>query len=139
MQSGLARCAPRSLRVARQLTVILDRDDRPEPDLSIARRSPLPLTGEETFFPVAETLLVAAAVSADTAARDRRRKPLLSARAGTPHFWLVERMDNGRPTVHSYELDRVGATYEPTGIHHDRLKLPAPFTIDIDLTEIDRM
>jgi hypothetical protein len=26
-----------------------------------------------------------------------------------------------------------------TGIHHDRLKLSAPFDIDIDLTEIDSL
>jgi hypothetical protein len=48
-------------------------------------------------------------------------------------------MDSGRPTVRTHELDRVGAKYELTGIHHDRLKLSALFTIDIDLTEIDHM
>jgi hypothetical protein len=31
------------------------------------------------------------------------------------------------------------ASYVPTGIHHDRLKLSVPYTIDIDLTAIDRM
>ncbi len=30
-------------------------------------------------------------------------------------------------------------SYTNTGIHHERLKLTVPFTIDIDLTQIDHM
>jgi hypothetical protein len=33
----------------------------------------------------------------------------------------------------------VTRSYVTVGIFHDRLKLPAPFTIEIDLTEIDRL
>ncbi|MFF1380653.1 hypothetical protein [Streptomyces sp. NPDC058308] len=37
------------------------------------------------------------------------------------------------------QLDPHTGAYTPTGIHHGRLKLAVPFTIDIDLTEIDRL
>jgi hypothetical protein len=43
-----------------------------------------------------------------------------STEAGIKHFWLAR----------SFAL---------TGIHHDTLQLHAPFDIDIDLTEIDRL
>jgi hypothetical protein len=65
-------------------------------------------------------------------------KPQLYAQAGFPHFWLVQNTA-GHPVVHVYELDPVGKKYQLTGIHHDRLRLSAPFAIDIDLTEIDQM
>ena len=69
-------------------------------------------------------------------ARDRERKPALYAGAGIPHFWLVER-EGGRPVVHVYELDAPTRAYVAAGIHRDRLKLPLPFAIDIDLTAVD--
>lgn len=46
---------------------------------------------------------------------------------------------NDRPAVRTYELDPVTKSYAITGIHHERLKLTVPFTIDIDLTQIDHM
>ncbi|MGW5692835.1 Uma2 family endonuclease, partial [Streptomyces asiaticus] len=36
-------------------------------------------------------------------------------------------------------LDEATGTYGLTGIHHNQLKLSVPFTIDIDLTEIDHL
>ena len=68
----------------------------------------------------------------------RKRKPVLYAEAGIPHFWRVE-SDAGRPVVYVYELDPPTSTYVPTGIHHDRLKVTVPFDIELDLTEIDRL
>ncbi|WP_405666931.1 MULTISPECIES: hypothetical protein [unclassified Streptomyces] len=38
--------------------------------------------------------------------------------------------------VITYELDPVDRTYISTGVHHDRLKLSAPYDIDIGLTAI---
>lgn len=43
--------------------------------------------------------------------------------------------------VITYELDPVDKAYVSTGVHHDRLKLSAPYDIDIDigLTAIDEL
>ena len=140
LESGLRSQVPADLRVRREMTVVLDKDNRPEPDLVVLHRLAVPDSGHnETRYRAEDVVLAVEVVSPESTARDRERKPQLYARAGIPHFWLVERMDNGRPTIHTYELDRVGAKYELTGIHHDRLKLSAPFTLDIDLTEIDDM
>lgn len=74
-----------------------------------------------------------------TQARDGHRGPGLRAGAGIPYLWLVERGGTGRPAVHLYERDGVTGTYVVNGTYDDHLKLSVPFTIDIDLTEIDDM
>lgn len=134
---ALRLTAPREFRVRREMCVVLDERQRPEPDVSVihasAEQSP-----EQTFYRAEDVVLVIEVISPESKDRDRKRKPSLYAEAGIPHFWIVEN-DSGRPVVHTYELDRVTGAYAITGIHHDRLKLSAPFDIDVDLTEIDEL
>ncbi len=139
LNTALRQWAPKSLRVCRDMTVTLDRRNRPEPDLSVLRAEAVSAEGHETGYEAADVVLVVEAVSPDSEARDRKRKPQLYAEAGIRHFWLVERGEGRRPVVHVFELDPVTRTYVPTGIYHDRLKVSVPFTIDIDLTEIDQL
>ncbi|MEE1927994.1 Uma2 family endonuclease [Streptomyces sp. TRM 70351] len=139
LESGLRSTVPETLRVRREMTVVIDRRQGPEPDLCVVRAAAV-ATGEETFYRAQDTVLAVEVVSPDSERRDRDRKPQLYAQAGVRHFWLVERArDGGRPVVYVYELEPATATYVPTGIHHDRLKLTVPFDIDIDLTAIDRL
>jgi Uma2 family endonuclease len=84
-------------------------------------------------------MLAVEVVSPDSRERDRKRKPHLYAEAEIKHFWLVEDTGGGKMAVYVYELDPIARSYTLTGIHHDTLKLHAPFDIDIDLTEIDRL
>lgn len=140
LERALHLQAPDGLRVRRDMTIVLDKVNRPEPDLTVLHERAVPAAGHsETSYRAEDVVLAVEVVSPESAVRDRERKPQLYARAGIPHFWLAERMESGRPVVHTYELDRMRHTYALTGIHHDRLKLSAPCTIDIDLTEIDRM
>ncbi len=62
--SSVRRATPPDLRVRREMTVTLDRKQRPEPDL------------------------VVEVVSPESRTRDHERKPILYARAGIEHFWL---------------------------------------------------
>jgi Uma2 family endonuclease len=135
--SGLRRTAPPGLRVRREMSVILGRRQRPEPDVSVVRAD-ADLNPEATALQAADIVLAAEVVSPDSEERDRERKPQLYARAGIPHFWRVENT-SGRPTVYVYELDPATRAYALTGIHHDQLKVTVPFDIDIDLTEIGRL
>jgi Uma2 family endonuclease len=140
LENGLRRQTPEDLRVRREMTITLDRSNRPEPDLIIVHaRAVPPADHDETNYPAVEVVLAVEVVSPESVSRDRERKPQLYARAGIQHFWLVEKSRGGRPTIHVYELDPVLGQYAITGIHHDRLKLAVPFTIDIDLTDIDHM
>jgi len=134
---GLRRTVPEQYRVRREMAVVIDRKQGPEPDVSVVRTEAV--TGPDvTSYRAADVLLAVEVMSPDSEKRDRERKPQLYAAAGIRHFWRVE-SDNGRPVVYVYELDTATRTYVPTGIYHDQLKLKHPFTIDIDLTEIDKL
>ncbi|GGK80960.1 hypothetical protein Ppa06_56190 [Planomonospora parontospora subsp. parontospora] len=136
LESGLRRAVPRDLAVRREMTVTLGRRQRPEPDLLVVRADAVRGARQTTYEPQ-DVVLAVEVVSAESEIRDRERKPRLYAESGIPHFWLVEN-DGDRPVVHVYELDAATRVYVATGIHRSRLKLDAPFPIDVDLTEIDR-
>ncbi|MEV7013892.1 Uma2 family endonuclease [Streptosporangium sp. NPDC051022] len=137
LETGLRRTASSDLRVRREMSVVLGRRQRPEPDISVIRAS-AEQSSQQTAYQAQDVVLAVEVVSPDSEDRDRNRKPTLYAQAGIPHFWLVENQ-SGRPAVYVYELDPVARSYVLTGMHHDRLKLSAPFDIDIDLTEIDTL
>ncbi|MEU4795135.1 Uma2 family endonuclease [Streptomyces sp. NPDC023327] len=137
--SGLRRTAPPQLKICREMTVVIDRRNGPEPDVSVVRREAVK-GPEQTYFEVADVLLAIEVVSPDSEARDRNTKPLKYAAAGIPHFWLVEMAgQDDHPVVQVYELGKTSGTYALTGIHHDHLKVSVPFDIDIDLTAIDEL
>ncbi|MEV2222866.1 Uma2 family endonuclease [Nocardia vinacea] len=127
----------RRLRVRRQMTVTLGRDQRPEPDIVLVHLD-RDGTHELTTYQADDVVLTVEVVSAESRTRDRERKPQLYAQAGITHFWRVENVDD-RPVVYVYELDPATKAYALTGIHHERLKLSVPFDIDIDLTDLDRL
>ncbi|MBW8735978.1 MAG: Uma2 family endonuclease [Streptomyces turgidiscabies] len=132
--TGLRRAVPKKLKVRREMTVVLDRRNGPEPDVSVVRAGAV--TGPDlTRFEAKDVLLAVEVVSPDSEARDRDAKPRKYATAGIPYFWLVEMADpNQHPVVRAYEIDPVNKTYALTGIHHDHLKLTVPYDIDVDIT-----
>ncbi|MEU5284043.1 Uma2 family endonuclease [Streptomyces sp. NPDC020755] len=132
--TGLRSTAPPEVRVRREMTVVLDRRNAPEPDVSVVRTEAI--TGlDVTRYQAADVLLAVEVVSPDSEARDREAKPHKYATAGIPHFWLVEMTGTDQhPVVRVYELDPVTKAYALTGIHHDRLKTGVPFPVDIDVS-----
>ncbi|WP_433354926.1 Uma2 family endonuclease [Microtetraspora malaysiensis] len=136
LTQGLRGDIPRELRARREMSLVLDSRQRPEPDVSVIRAE-AEQQDEQTAYQAANAVLVIEVVSPQSEVRDRKRKPVLYAEAGIPHFWRVENQ-KGRPAVYVYEIDPATSAYFLTGIHHDRLKVSLPFEIDIDLTEIDR-
>lgn len=134
---ALHRLVPSHLRIRREMTVTLGRNQRPEPDIVVVhadRDGGLELT----TYQADDVVLAVEVVSPESRSRDRERKPQLYAQAGITHFWRVENVD-GRPVVYVYELDPATKVYALTGIHHEQLKLSVPFDIDIDLTDIERL
>ncbi|MFI8928644.1 Uma2 family endonuclease [Streptomyces sp. NPDC053474] len=137
--SGLRRSVPPELKVAREMTVVLNRRNGPEPDISVVRASSK--TGPmQTHFKSVDVVLAVEVISPESESRDRFTKPIRYAAAGIRHFWLVEMASpDHHPVVQVYELGQTSGTYALTGIHHDRLKLSVPYDIDIDLTAIDEL
>ncbi|CAL9470519.1 Uma2 family endonuclease [Streptomyces sp. enrichment culture] len=136
--NGLLSSVPPKLSVEREMTVVLDRRNGPEPDISVVRAEAI--TGlRQTHFEAADVLLAVEVVSPDSEARDRNSKPHKYAAAGIPHFWLVEMAgQDDHPAIQVYELGEATGTYALTGIYHDRLTVSVPYDIDIDLTAINR-
>jgi Uma2 family endonuclease len=132
--SGLRRSVPPELKIRREMTVILDRRNGPESDVTVVRTEAI--TGRtQTSLPVADVLLAVEVVSPDSEARDTSSKPQKYAAAGIPNFWLVEMAgSNENPVVRVYELDPLSKSYALTGIHHDRLKTGVPFDVDLDIS-----
>ncbi|MFD6335212.1 Uma2 family endonuclease [Streptomyces niveus] len=131
---GLRRAVTTEMKVEREMTVLLDSRNGPEPDISVVRSDAV--TGlEQTRFQAADVLLAVEVISPDSEVRDQDVKPRKYAAAGIPHFWLVDMAGSDRhPVVRVYELDPVSKTYALSGIHHERLKTAVPFTVDMDIT-----
>ena len=130
LTNALASQAPPGIDVVPEMTIRLDKHNRPEPDI-LATVAPIDLT--RTWYAPADVLLVVEVVSPESEHRDRTVKQHKYAEAGIAHFWLVEEED-GAPVVHVYELDEPTRAYAPAGIFRDRLERPVPFPVSIDLT-----
>ncbi|MCW2869539.1 Uma2 family endonuclease [Actinacidiphila oryziradicis] len=136
---GLRRTVPDHLRVRREMNVVLTRRTAPEPDVMVVKAEAV-VGRRQSRYEAEDVVLAVEVVSPESEERDRDTKPRKYAAAGIRHFWRVEMTgEQDRPAVYVYELDPGTKTYVVTGIHHDQLKLSVPFTIDIDLTEIDRL
>ncbi|WP_250003092.1 Uma2 family endonuclease [Actinoplanes sp. M2I2] len=127
--NALTTQAPEGIEVDREITIRLDRWNRPEPDLLATTA---PYDPSRTFYLPEETLLVVEVVSPESAHRDRDVKVRKYAEAGIANYWRVEEAD-GSPVVHAYELDGPTRSYVPTGIHRRELRTTTPFPIELDL------
>ncbi|MGP4025179.1 Uma2 family endonuclease [Actinomadura sp. 3N407] len=137
LENELDRQAPAQLRAVREMTVRLGERHAPEPDISVVSAEAFERGPSSTHFLAGDVVLVIEAVSPDSIERDREIKPRRYLAAGIRHFWRVER-DEDRSVVYVHEFDPASAAYALTGIHHDRLKVTAPFDIEIDLTAVGR-
>lgn len=127
---------PGEYDVIREMTIKLNKRNRPEPDVLVFRADAD--TGpQQTWYRPEDVLIAVEVVSEDSEDRDREVKPRKYAQAGIPHYWRVEE-NEGLPVVYVYELDPATQAYGLTGIFHDKLELTVPFPIDIDLTAINR-
>jgi Uma2 family endonuclease len=115
---------------------MLGERNRPEPDVLVIRADADRGPNRTCVLP-ADVVLAVEVVSEDSEERDRQVKPRKYAKAGIGHYWRVEE-DDGLPVVYVYELDPATKSYIATGIYRNRLKVPVPFLIDIDLTAINR-
>ncbi|HEX5200373.1 Uma2 family endonuclease [Paractinoplanes rhizophilus] len=127
--NSLTDQAPPGIEVDREITIRLDKWNRPEPDLLVTTA---PYDPHRTCYTPEETLLVVEVVSPESAHRDETVKLRKYAEAGIANYWRVEDED-GSPVVHTYELDAPTRSYVPTAIHRHELRASRPFPIKLDL------
>jgi Uma2 family endonuclease len=137
LQARLDSQAPAHLRADSEMTVRVDGDNGPEPDVLVVTASAYDDQERATWYDGSDVILAVEVVSPSSAARDRERKPQIYAKAAIKYLWRIEN-EEGSPVVYTYEFDAASATYVVTGIFHDRLRLPVPFPVDLDLAELTR-
>ncbi|MER5645232.1 Uma2 family endonuclease [Streptosporangium sp. NPDC002524] len=128
--------APERLAVVTRMDVKLGHRMRPCPDVVVVDAEAAD-DDDRTFYTPGEVHLAVEVVSPESEDRDRKTKPSRYAEAGIAHFWRVEN-NGGSPVVYVYELDPATHAYALTGIHHDRLTVPVPFPLTIDLGDLPR-
>lgn len=119
------------------MTITLDDDQRPEPDLLVLHANAVRDLRQTTFVP-SDVVLAAEVVSPESRSRDRKRKPMLYAEAGIEHFWLIEN-ERGKPVLHTHLLNESSDGYDKTGRYEGIAKISEPFPLEIDFSEVDRL
>lgn len=82
-------------------------------------------------FMADEVVLAVEIVSPGSQSMDRVLKPALYAKAGIPHYWLIE--TDGGLTVQTHRLDRTAEVYEPTGSFTDVIRGDEPWHLEIPI------
>ena len=85
-------------------------------------------------FTADEVVLAVEIVSPGSQSMDRVLKPALYAKAGIPHYWLIE--TDGDITVHTYRLDCAAQVYEPSGSYPDVINTDDPWHIEIPIAAL---
>jgi Uma2 family endonuclease len=134
LEHGLLRCVPEGLLVVREMSVLIGPKQRPAPDVFVASAE-ADVGDDQSCYPAEDVVLAVEVVAPDSEERDRKRKPLLYAEAGIEHFWRVEK-EGGRIVVYTFRLDPETGAYAATGVFRERVKLSAPFDIDIELPAV---
>jgi Uma2 family endonuclease len=137
LQAQLDRQSPAHLRADSEMTVRIDDDNGPEPDVLVVTASAYDDQEQATWYDGSDVILAVEVVSPSSLVRDRERKPQIYAKAAIRHLWRIEN-ESGNPVLYAYELDAATAIYVITGIFHDHLKVSVPFPIDLDLGELIR-
>ena len=132
LANALAEQVPASIEVEREMTIRLDKRNRPEPDVLVTTA---PYESNRTFLTPDTVLLVIEVVSPESAHRDRTVKLRKYAEAGIANYWRIEEEED-LPVVYAYELDEATRAYVATGIHRHELSSSRPFAITIDLDKL---
>lgn len=82
-------------------------------------------------FTADEVVLAVEIVSPGSQSMDRVLKPALYAKAGIPHYWLIE--TDGGIAVQTYRLDGTAEVYEPSGLFTDVIRTDKPWHIEIPI------
>ncbi|MEU0226747.1 Uma2 family endonuclease [Streptomyces sp. NPDC006284] len=130
----LSGVATPGLDVLCRFSTDIDRQNRLEPDVMVLREAAL-TSPDQNRVPASAVVLAVEVVSPDSLSRDRETKPLKYARAGITHYWRVEN-EKGLAVVHAFELEPATGAYVGVGIFRERMKVSAPFPMDLDLTAI---
>lgn len=126
----LDRVVPDGLRIHQEMTVRIDRKNRPEPDLLVVADQP-GYTRDTRWFHPRDVGLVVEVESPESEDRDRRLKPGIYAIGGIPYYLRVSEAAEGLPVLHLYHLEE--GEYRLVSEQYGRVVLNEPFKVDARL------
>ncbi|MEV4705989.1 Uma2 family endonuclease [Actinoplanes sp. NPDC049316] len=86
------------------------------------------------FYTPEEVVLAVEIVSPTSQSMDRVMKPALYAKAGIPHYWLVE--TQGGLEVQTYRLDPEDEVYHPSRTFSETIEIDEPWRIEIPVARL---
>jgi Uma2 family endonuclease len=102
------------------------------PDVTVYRAETIDVTPTRPEH----VLLAVEVVSPGSETTDRIVKADQYARVGTQFYWRVEQAATGAPIVYTYVLDPANGRYRDGEVFTGIVKLAAPFSVEIDLSQI---
>ncbi|KAF4410943.1 hypothetical protein CRI70_20870 [Streptomyces sp. Ru87] len=115
--------------------VLIDENNVQKPDVAVYDKRGLDVFTAECV-PVEQLALAVEVVSPGSRQDDRVRKPAMFAAARVPHYWRVERGEDGLPVVYEFWYHHDAGVYAPSpegAVHRGKLATEVPFPVTIDL------
>jgi Uma2 family endonuclease len=126
----LDRAVPDHLRVHQEMTVRINRKNRPEPDLLIVAHQ-IDYNRSTRWFRPEDVKLVVEVESPESAERDRLLKPAIYAMGRIPFYLRIAEAADGLPILYLYRLK--GDQYELVGEQYGRVVLDDPVSVNSKL------
>jgi Uma2 family endonuclease len=134
LNAALYAEAPTGWQVRQEMTIRINRRNRPEPDLVVAYPN-VPLDRDRTSYLPEQVALAIEIMSPESVRRDRVVKPHKYARAGIPHYWLIEDEPSG-PALRRFELNDASRHYRQVAIEREKFDVAQPFPLTIDVQRL---
>lgn len=131
LTAALSEALPPGWRVEPEMTIRIDKYNRPEPDLVVVYPG-VDVDRDRTSYLSEQLALVVEIQSPDSIERDRVIKPKKYARAKIPNYWLVDDV-RGKSTGHVFELNARGNRYTEAAVERFKLEVEQPFPFSLDL------
>jgi Uma2 family endonuclease len=131
-------CKPSGLAVSERTELIVNDDNKLQPDLTVMRRADLKPTLKATEYPADKALLAVEVTSPSNGEDDRRwgKKYKAYAKGMVPIYLLIDAYDERGPMVSLFSQPS-GTRYQAETVvpFKTRLPLPEPFPMVLDLSE----
>ena len=130
LRTVLDRAMPDHLRIEQEMTVRIDRKNRPEPDLVVFEALPEYNRFTKWFRPE-HVKLVVEVESPESEERDRLLKPAIYAFGRIPYYLRIAEAADGMPILNLYRLE--GDRYELVSEQYGRVVLDEPVQVSAKL------
>jgi Uma2 family endonuclease len=129
---ALEAACPADLMVVTDLSLRIDARNEPRPDVVVIDRKLVSVSP----VPVEAAVLAIEVISPDSTVRDLHSKPRLLARAGLPHYWVLDPFHSEGIVLAVFRLGSDGQ-YSLVTETRQAFETDVPFPVTVDLPALD--